>query len=536
MKRAAAACLMLAFFARSVFSQPACVWGWVTDQNGQPLPNTIVRLGQTTYDNGYGQSPYITTTDYRGYYLLGPEFCCDRIVIPKSTLTRGDAFLQPVYFGGKVLFSLPQSDALVRISIYDLSGRLVRDVMNKRLSKGDYSVSIDTRGISSQLYMLRVTINGVASVMKLQPASRMSGGAVVQSSPGFETRLEKLAAAVDTLYATEPGYTIGVTPITTKMCVGYDFTLKKNTTFNGDTNAFWGDTISYPKTNGIQHVILNRTNGAFPDSQIFWSIQQNGAKTSIATQPTVQIPNGNGRLYIWVAPTDSENRYFDIVEFNFGGSTWEGNTTRAEGWRLPIAFRVHTSTGIDPTIGDAYEMFYQSRQAKFDEFTNEVPKEFTGLATQDFAHIWAPYTSPENYFNTGGMYVDYFKRYQDSAFAHYVKNPSWAADPGAYPQAPTAGNIFGCSSLNLSMASSPDWSAAINRHVATLPQGVQYANWNYNDTASYYQESPCNYFSKWCHRRSLHNLCYGFPYDAAGNHSSYIQRVNVQWVAIAVGW
>ncbi len=282
---------MLAFFAWPVFSQPLCVEGFVTDQNGQPLPNTEVRLGQTTYDNGYGQSPYITTTGSNGYYWLGEGIlCCDRIVIPKSTLARGDAFLQPIYTGGKVLFGPPAGDALVRMSLYDLSGRLVRDVMNKRLSKGDYSVSIDTRGISSRFYLLRVTINGAAFVMKLQPASRLSGGAVVQSSPGFDTRLEKLSAAVDTLHATKPGYTIGVTPITTTMCARYDFTMTKNTTFNGDTNAFWGDTSKYPKTSPIQFIILNRTNGAFPDSKIFWSNQQNGAKTSIATQSTVQDP------------------------------------------------------------------------------------------------------------------------------------------------------------------------------------------------------------------------------------------------------
>jgi hypothetical protein len=424
--------------------------------------------------------------------------------------------------GGKVLFSLPASDALVRMSIYDLSGRFVREVMNKSLSKGNYSALIDMRGISCQFYLLRVTINGASSVMRLQPASRLSGGTVVRNAPGFETRLEKLAAVVDTLRATEPGYTPGVAPIAWLTGL-YNFTLTKNNTFNGDLNTFWGDTGTYPR-NG-SYVILNRTNGAFPDSKIFWSIQMNGTKTSIATQPAVQIANGGGRFFVWVAPTDSGSRYFDYIEYNYGGNyIWMGNTTRVDGWRLPIAFRIHSSGGIDTTMGDAYQMFYQSRQAKFDEFRNEVPKEFTGLATQDFANIWAPGNSPVNYFGLNGPFENYFIEYENAVIALYG---------GTLSKSPTL-TVFNAMAPGGGMAVQPNYSAALNRHVATLPQGTSYSNWN-NDT-NYYKAAPCNYYSKWCHRRSLHNLCYGIPYDDVGNHSSFVQQNSVQWIAIAIGW
>ncbi len=530
MKRAAVTCLMVAFFVGSVFSQTVNICGLVTDQSGNPLTHTVVRLGQTTFDNGYGQAPYLVTTDKNGHYQLGSGNC-NVNVVPKSPLVRGDAFAQPVYVGGKVLFSLTQSDALVRMSIYDLTGRCVRNVLNKSLSKGNYSMSIDTRGISSQFYLLRVTINGAASVLKLQPVSHLLGGTVVQSTPGFETRLEKLAAVTDTLHATEPGYTIGVTPITA-LTGQYNFTLTKNNTWTGDKTAFWGDTSTYPKT--FQYIILNRTNGAFPDTKIYWSHEQGGAKVQLSQQSVRPIVSE--RFYLYVDPTDSNSRYFDFLEVNAGGGSWNGNSTRVDGWRLPIAFRLHTSTGIDTVMGDDYELFYQTRQSKFDEYKNEVPKEFTGLATHDFANIWAPHVCPVNYFNTGGPYVDYFTRYQDSASVHYVKNPGWAADPGAYPTVPTAWDIFACAGPNPSMGASPDWSAAINRHVATLPQGVEYANWRTNDTAAYYQDAPCNYFSKWCHRRSINNYCYGFPYDDDGGHQSFMGIGNVQWIAVAIGW
>jgi hypothetical protein len=520
MKKFVTGVLVLAVAAGSGFAQAVNICGTVTDQNGQPLTNTLVRLAQTTYDAGYWPSPYIVKTDNTGYYHLGSGTCAVN-VINESKMARGDALSQPKYLGGRVLFSLPQDNGQVRMSVYELAGRFVRDVMNSRLSKGNYAVSIDTRGISSQFYLLRVSINGATPVIKLQPLSRVSAGTIAQNALVFQAHLEKLTAvavtaAVDTLHATEPGYTLGVTPISalTGTC---NFTLTKNNTWNGDTAAFWGNTSTYP-TNA-SYVILNRTNGAFPDSKIFWSIQQGGVKTSIAVQPTVPIPAGNGRFYIWVAPTDSGNRYFDFLELNYNG-TWYGNTTRVDGWRLPITFRVHSSTGQDNALGDAYHMFYQSRQSKFDEYNNEVPKEFTHLDRVNFANIYAPHMTAVNYFNTGGVYVNYFDKYEDSVIVH---------NPGA-PAKTTAWNIFACAGTG-TMGASPQYSAAVNRHCGTIsPQTA----WNID--TNYYKTGPCNYFSYWCHRRSLKNMCYGFPYDDVGGHAAYLAQSNIQWLAIAIGW
>ncbi|HUI91034.1 MAG TPA: beta-1,3-glucanase family protein [Chitinivibrionales bacterium] len=517
MKKNATTFLIAVFMAGSVFSQTAInLCGKVTDQAGNPLTNTIVRLGQTTMDNGFGQNAIITKTDNTGYYHLGTGTCTTPVVFQQAGIAKSDAFSKPAYIGGQVLFSIPRDNLQVKIGVFDLAGRFVKEIMNSRLLKGNYGVWIDTRSVSSQYYLLKVTVNGASSVFKLEPFSRVQGTNAAQNAK-FRTKLEKLTAIVDTLHATEPGYSIGVLAIDA-LSGPHDFVLTKTTTWNGDTTAFWGNTASYP-TNA-SYVILNRTNGAFPDSKIYWSIQQNGAKTSIATQPTVQIPSGGGRFYIWVAPTDSNNRYFDFVEVNYNG-TWMGNTTRVDGWRLPITFRVHSSNGQDNALGDAYEVFYQSRQAKFDEYLNEVPKEFTGLATHDNANIWAPHTSPVNYFGTGGPYVDYFTRYEDSVAVY---------NPGPAPT--TAVGIFECG--NGGMGSSPDYCACINRHVGTLPKGTNNANW-YNDT-NYYKAPPCNYFSYWCHRRSLYNKCYGFPYDDDGGHAAYLGQGNVQWLAIAIGW
>jgi hypothetical protein len=508
---------MVTLFAWSGFSQTVNICGSVTDPSGKPLTHTVVRLGQTTQDVGYGPMPYLVTTDANGQYQLGTGACPPVNALKVSKAAHGDAYPKPVYAGGKVLFSVLQVKAWVKMSMYDLAGRFVKDVMNSTLTRGNYSGSIDTRGISSQYYLLRVTVNGATTVLKFRPLSRVQGTTMAQNVPEFQARLEKVAAVVDTLHATEPGYTIGVTPIDT--LVGhYDFVMTKTTTWTGDKAAiaaFWGDTSTYPK-NG-QYIILNRTNGAWPDSKVCWG----GAKTPLSTQHIKPI--ASERFYVYIDPADSNSRYFDFLEVNYGGGSFNGNSTRVDGWRLPIAFRLHTSTGIDTIMGDEYETFFQTRQAKFDEYLNEVPKEFTPLAKVNFANIYSPQMMAVNYYNTGGVYANYFDKYQDSVIAH---------NPGA-PAKTTPWNVLACAGP---LGASADWCAAYNRHVGTLPQGANFANWRTNDSALYYQTAPCNYFSRWCHRRSINNYCYGFAYDDDGGHQAFMGIGNVQWIAVAIGW
>ena len=113
MKRAAVPCLMLAFFAWSVFSQTINICGKVMDPSGNPLTHTVVRLGQATHDIGYGQMPYLVTTDASGNYQLGSGACIPANVIKESRAVGGDAYSKPVYAGGKVLFSVLQVKAWV---------------------------------------------------------------------------------------------------------------------------------------------------------------------------------------------------------------------------------------------------------------------------------------------------------------------------------------------------------------------------------------------------------------------------------------
>ncbi|MEY9876402.1 hypothetical protein ABH931_005912 [Streptacidiphilus sp. MAP12-33] len=276
---------------------------------------------------------------------------------------------------------------------------------------------------------------------------------------------------------------------------------------SGTTDPFWGDTSSIPPAQNVLMVkVLNRTNGAYPDSQVYWSF--NGQTHSIADQPYLDMPaNSSGRMYFYLGSPTS--KYFDFIEFTVGAGVFNGNTTRVDAWGLPIAMRLHASDGYDVQVGDTQQVFDESRAQVFTDFQNAVPQEFKVLAqTQAPYRIIAPGSDPS--FQTGGVNANYFTAYANSAGVNE-----------------TTSNIFGCAGT---LASNAAECAALNRHVATLPQ----AQWS--DPSQYYLAAPANYYAKFWHDHAINGLAYGFPYDDYAGQSSYISHANPQWLEVAVGY
>jgi Beta-1,3-glucanase len=126
----------------------------------------------------------------------------------------------------------------------------------------------------------------------------------------------------------------------------------------------------------------------------------------------------------------------------------------------------------------------------------------------------APYQIPapsrDSAFQAGGQYQNYFNSYTTSL---------------GYSVATS--DVFGCAG---SLASNAALCAALNRHVAQLPQ----AQWN--NAGNYYQSSPANYYAQFWHNNDIDGHAYGFPYDDVNNQSSYVSVNNPQYMLIAVGW
>jgi hypothetical protein len=491
--------LLLAVIACAGFSQTqtASITGHVKDPAGKPLTNTLVRLGV---------GMLYTSTDSNGYYSIGGAV---NTILPAG-FNHGNAYLVPSLVGGKVLFSLPQ-DCHVDMSVYDVAGRFIKAVINGHLSRGNYSVAIEGRNLASQPYLVRLSIGGVSHVVKLFSVARTS--AMPGWSAGPQARLEKVAAVTDTLHATEPGYSLGVLPIQS-LTGTYDFTLTKVSTWNGDTAAFWGDTAKISaaaKSAGhFIFALINKTNGLYPDSMIWWANGDNGVPVKMSDQPIVTNP-GNGRLYIMVGynPKTTKSyrpmdKVWDFEEHNTGATNYDGNLTRVDYYGTPLAMRLHSTDGTPDKIrGEIYPVFFQSRQSFFDEFINEVPWQWINCAKLDAPYkILNPCSVPD--FQTGGSQAHYW---DDYAKACHV----------------SAGS---CVSIN-----DPKISAGLYRHTLDLPDSQQI------DYKYFFKKAPCTFYGYFLHRRAFYCKQYTFPYDDYGQiWSSFISSGKAQWLLIAVGY
>jgi F5/8 type C domain-containing protein/glycosyl hydrolase family 64 (putative beta-1,3-glucanase) len=276
---------------------------------------------------------------------------------------------------------------------------------------------------------------------------------------------------------------------------------------SSDSGTFWGDTSTIPAAQNVVMVkVLNRTNGRYPDSQVYWSF--NGQTHSIAEQPYLDMPvNSAGRMYFYLGTPNSQ--YFDFIEFTVGASVFNGNTTRVDAFGLKLAMRLHAHDGYDVEVGEDRTTFAEDRSVTFGKFINEVPAEFRVLAQSQAPYrIIAPGSDPT--FRAGGVNANYF-----SAYASSVGVSAATSD------------IFGCAA---SLANDPGMCAALNRHVATLPQS------QWSDPSRYYLAAPANYYARFWHDHAINRLAYGFPYDDYAGQSSFISHGNPQYLLIAVGW
>ncbi|MFJ2954102.1 discoidin domain-containing protein [Streptomyces sp. NPDC087270] len=275
----------------------------------------------------------------------------------------------------------------------------------------------------------------------------------------------------------------------------------------GGDDSFWGDTSQIPAANNVMEVaILNRTNGAYPDSQVYWSFD--GQEHSIAEQPYFDMPaNSSGRMYFYVGSPNSQ--YNDFIEFTIGPDVFNGNTTRVDAWALPLAIRLHSHTGQDIQLGDNQDLFTTSRDQVFQEFQDAVPQQFKVLAqTQAPYRIIAPGSDPS--FRAGGANENYFTSYAQSVGVNAATS-----------------DIFGCAG---SLAGDPSMCAALNRHTATLPADQQ------QDPTKFYSGDPANWYAKFWHDHAINGLAYGFPYDDVAGQAAYASMQNPQWMEVAVGF
>lgn len=315
--------------------------------------------------------------------------------------------------------------------------------------------------------------------------------------------------------------------------------------------------IPMPPNGSVSVKIMNGTNGAYTDSQIYWGVlginpvnnqwsyldlsgnlipissalndapghlTKNGMNYAniyhkVSDASWVTLPRiTSGRMFLSVGtpmylktyndgfagpdlnnPTDpNRDIYFDFVEFTIDAAGYHGNTTRVDGFGFPIQHRLINKTGsFDQTVG---EFENETRNGIFAKFQAEVPAAFKSLAT-----IQAPYriVAPiHGSFAQGGANANYF-----GGYAPYSTQDIFRCD-GALTDAATC--------------------AAINRHVYTTN--------DWNNVSNYYQAAPANYYAKFWHDHSINRLAYGFPYDDVNGQAAYLEVGDPKGLIIRIGW
>jgi hypothetical protein len=301
----------------------------------------------------------------------------------------------------------------------------------------------------------------------------------------------------------------------------------------GAPAGFWDSSNIPPAKNVMMFKFLNRTNGKYADSEVYWSFKSgNISEThSIADQSLYDMPpNASGRMYFYLCATGdatcasdpTKSKYYDFIEHTIGPTQYNGNTTRVDAFGIKIAMRLHCADGYDVAVGEDYETFLEDRTVTFQKFIAEVPVEFQPLAQPPFA----PYRIVQpgsGSFKTGGTNAQYYDSFVNAMWA---ANGLTIAKPG-----PNGSGL----------AANPDVSAAIYRHVGAVagtfdPNGKLLDKTLWTSSATFYTAAPADYYARFWHTHGLSGKAYGFPYDDVGGYSSYISHTKPQSMMVAIGW
>ena len=293
----------------------------------------------------------------------------------------------------------------------------------------------------------------------------------------------------------------------------------------GESTPFWGpgNIPAAPAGDVMTFAFVNRTNGQYPDNQVWWSTTINGVTTTntIAAQPYFEMPaNSSGRMEFYLGPQGASSPYSDFIEFTIGPTFFNGDTTRVDQFGLKLAMQLTCGDGTDIAVGENSATFAESRASTFQRYVTQVQAPFQTLGQTD-----APYAilSPgAGGFDTGGPYDTYYNAYIAQI---------WASNDLTIPIAGDNGDGLGAN---------PDLSAAIYRHTAAPgtfnPNGTLISESMWGNPNLFYQTAPASYYAQWFHANAINGQQYAFPYDDAGGYSSDVSCSNPQTLVVAIGW
>lgn len=484
--------------------------GKITDPTGNGVPGVAVslkKLGRST----------VSAAD--GTYRLDSQSAA---LDPSWAHAPADLVLRQ----GRLEFRLPADGLEVRVTLHDLSGRLLASVAESRLDQGshrlDLGPALEAAGFGrSRIGLLRILIGADAFAAKLLGSANGIGagslGSVQVMRVGPLAKSATFAALQDSILVSKAGYDSDYKRIDSYTGV-HNFFMAK-------TTEFWGDpaTQPAPPAGTVRYHFLNRTMGKYPDNQVFWKLTGLFLGTSnpipvqtgnLATKPYLDLPlHHGGRVTFSLGTPD--NRLTDFIEQTYDNLGWHGNTTRVDAYVLPMAMRL-VCADRDERLGEKFEIFYLGREKFFELYKKTVPVEFHHTVDNGQGYrIIAP-GKGDGGFGPGAS--EKYRTYFDA----YLKQLNITGD-GA-----TTWQAFQCHGHHF--GENAQLCGAVNRHVAHLPKS------EWHNPEHFYKASPANFYAKFFHDYSFQEKAYGFAYDDAANMAAFSECPKPKTLAVAIGY
>jgi hypothetical protein len=180
----------------SAAAQTINMSGKVTNQSGKAIKGAIVTLAVKKLKD---------TTDAEGAYTITSV----HIANPAPVLPSVERITMN---HGKISISLPTA-APVKIEMFDLSGNLLKKVLNTPSSAGEYRFDVMHHSLAANSMVIRVSIGQHTSTFRYLPLNN-DIRTITTSIPMSSTEsMAKVQATVDTLKVSASNYTAYTTPI-----------------------------------------------------------------------------------------------------------------------------------------------------------------------------------------------------------------------------------------------------------------------------------------------------------------------------------
>lgn len=115
----------------------------------------------------------------------------------------------PVLKGSTLYFAVNNDAKTVRVNLFDVSGRLLYEALNRKLAPGFYGLCLSAPSLAPGMYAVQFVNSDESAFFKLLAAGKsdLSGTSYLKSAPAAVTeKLEKIKVIIDTVKVSKTGY------------------------------------------------------------------------------------------------------------------------------------------------------------------------------------------------------------------------------------------------------------------------------------------------------------------------------------------